>query len=93
MRIIVRPDAPDAKANIVHPVDESWQSSLSPDQILHFETWIDAHFADNLDHQLRRGGCLLLCPVLAPEVEQAVSNILLRHSAGPVQLHDVRPGL
>ena len=30
---------------------------------------------------------------LLKKVEQAVSNILLRHSAGPVQLHDVRPGL
>ena len=91
MRIIVRSDAPDTSADVVNPEDESWGTNLSADQILHFETWIEAHLADNLDHQLKRGGCLLLCPVLSPEVEQSVSNILLRHSAGPVQLHDVRP--
>ena len=66
-------------------------SNLSRDQILHFETWIDVHLADNLDQQLKCGGCLLLCPVLTAESEQSVSNVLLHHSSHPVQLHDIRP--
>lgn len=81
-----RPDATQSKSRTNNP-----QSGLSQDQILHFETWIEAQLADNLDGQLKRGGCLLLCPVLSAASEQSVSNILLRHSADPVQLHDTRP--
>ena len=92
MRIIVRSDPDGSSPSVVHAPDERWDSSLSADQILHFDTWIEAHLANNLDNQLRRGGCLLLCPVLSPESEQSASNVLLRHSAAPVQLHDVRPG-
>lgn len=90
VRIIVRNEH---NASVVDPLptgENNWESSLNADQILRFETWIDAHFAHGLDHQLKRGGCLLLCPVLSPESEQSASNVLLRHSAGPVQLHDVR---
>jgi len=90
IRLLVRDAGERSTALPPHASNGHSNTSLTQDQILHFETWIDAYFADGLDHQLKRGGCLLLCPVLSPESELTVSKVLLSHSAGPVQLHDIR---
>jgi hypothetical protein len=69
--------------------DES-RSRLTRQQILHFETWLASRFADDLDGQLSRGGCLLICPTLDPDHEKIITSVLLRHAADSVQVHDIR---
>ena len=58
-------------------------------QMLHFEDWISEKLSDDLNERLADGACVLIAPVANVQMEWRMSNALLKHSAGVVQLHDL----
>ena len=63
--------------------------ALTRDQIPHFEIWLPSQYARKLGDHLRHSGCVLFCNALSEIQEQAIARVLLRHSADPVQFHDL----
>jgi len=83
-------NADDSRSERISAEYDATHSRLTRDQLLHFETWLTTRFADDLDENLKRGGCLLMCTTLDELQEQAVTRVLLQHSADRVQIHDIR---
>ncbi len=62
------------------------------DRILSFEDWFASGLSRNLDDQLQSGAALLVVPVRTAREERVYGEIMLFHSIGTVQLHDLKPG-
>ncbi len=61
-------------------------------RLLDFESWISSKLSKDLNEHLAAGACILIFPVASAELEVQVSKILLQHSVGSVQLHDMGNG-
>ena len=49
------------------------------------------HFDKNIEHQVEKGGLLLWVRTPDPDLEYIACNILLRHGATHVKVHDITP--
>jgi len=58
-------------------------------RIIDFAGWIEPRMAAALGKHVDEGACLLLGIASTPEEEQAICGVLIEHSLGQVQVHDL----
>ena len=58
-------------------------------RVVHFEDWIAVRFSNDLNDRLAEGCCFLAVPITTAHDERRMYEILLHHSDGSVQLHDL----
>lgn len=64
---------------------------LAPhEEIVHLERWIEPRMAARLTELLSHSTSLLFGIAQTPEQEQAICDVLIKHSVGQVQVHDFR---
>lgn len=73
-------------------LDDGSEPAVNPgaEALQDFHRWALQRHAQRLDKHLRAGGAMLLVHLIGDEEEQSVCRVLLRHSAGGVQTHDLR---
>ncbi len=62
---------------------------LTPDLVMHFETWMDRGSSGVVQEHLDAGQCIVFVQVSNSEEETGAYRIIGRYCAGSVQLHDL----
>ncbi len=88
--LLIRGDPPNQGNRFVDGIP-GVVPAFRAEQLMNFEGWIDGKLSAELNKHLTNGCCVLFAPVSNVQHEWRVSNTLLKHSVGAVQLHDLSP--